>query len=296
MSNEQVFEFGAPLNFPRTLAYIGRYELAQRAAVAEGVVYQVLGDERGYFVVRIRAAGKQKLAAAIMTGRVSQRREKCLEQFVRRSFGSDELLLAFYKSAQKDPVLASIARRFRGVRLVGVVNLWECLGWSIIGQQVSVASAFAMRARLARASRATVNWNGTEFEGFPTAADLLKMSAEEMRGCGLSTSKTDYLRGIADLVQRGVLKESELLAMPYDEARLRLRALRGIGPWSVEYAMMRVVGDPDACPVEDIGLRNAIATEYQLGHQATLQETVETTNQWKPFRAFGTFYLWQTLW
>jgi DNA-3-methyladenine glycosylase II len=177
-----------------------------------------------------------------------------------------------------------------------VLNLWECLGWSIIGQQVSVASAFAMRARLVRAAGAVVSWKGTAYEGFPTAADLLKLSPEQMRACGLSTGKIDYLRGIAQAIANGTLQEEEIYALPFDEARARLRALRGIGPWSVEYAMMRVVGDPDACPVEDIGLRNAIAREYGLEHQATLAETIEITNHWKPFRAYGTFYLWQTLW
>ncbi|HEY3294087.1 MAG TPA: hypothetical protein VGL38_01475 [bacterium] len=296
MPQEHVYAFSAPLNFPRTLAYIGRYELAQRAAVSEGVVYQVLADERGYFLVRIRAEGKQKLAAAIITGRATKARDALLDRFVRRAFGPDDVLLAFYRNAKRDPVLAAIVRRFRGVRLVGVVNLWECLGWSIIGQQVSVASAFAMRARLVRAAGAVVEWNGTVFEGFPTPVDLLKMSGEQMRECGLSRSKVDYLRGIADTVQRGLLKEEEICALPYDEARMRLRALRGIGPWSVEYAMMRAVGDPDACPVEDIGLRNAIAREYDLGHQATLDETVAITDLWKPYRAYGSFYLWQTLW
>jgi hypothetical protein len=94
------------LSFPRTLAYIGRYELAQREAVAEGIVYQVLADERGYFLVRIRAEGKRRLAAAILKGRRSQVREKLLARFVERSFGSDEVLTRFYHSAKNDPVLA----------------------------------------------------------------------------------------------------------------------------------------------------------------------------------------------
>jgi len=60
--------------------------------------------------------------------------------------------------------------------------------------------------------------------------------------------------------------------------------------------MMRVIADADACPLEDIGLRNAIGEEYGLGHQATTAETTVITDRWRPFRAFGTFYLWQTLW
>ena len=105
-----------------------------------------------------------------------------------------------------------------------------------------------------------------------------------------------YLRSLARAIVNGDLIEDELLALPYDQIRLRLRALRGLGPWSVEYAMMRVAGDPDACPVEDIGLRNAIGHEYGLGRQATLAETRTISERWRPFRACATFYLWQTLW
>ena len=211
--------------------------------------------------------------------------------------GPDEPLLAFYRAARKDPVLARLTQRFRGVRLVGVWDLWECLGWSILGQQVSVQSAFAMRARLARMSGAVVTYKGTVFEGFPTPADLLKLSddgAARLRPVARQGRLPAQHRPRAS--QSGALVEDELLALPFDEARLRLRALRGLGPWSVEYAMMRVVGDPDACPVEDIGLRNALGREYALGHQATLEETRAITDRWRPFRAYATFYLWQTLW
>ncbi len=291
-----VYETHAPLDFPRTLAYIGRYETAQREAVAEGVVFQVLADAAGYFLVELRALAPQRLAATQLSGRTLRRRTILLEKFVRRSMGPDEPLLAFYRVARKDPVLARLTRRFRGVRLVGVWDLWECLGWSILGQQVSVQSAFAMRARLARMTGAVTRYRGTAFEGFPTPPHLLQQTDTELRACGLSRGKVEYLRSIAGAIRSQRLVEDELLALPYDEARQRLRALRGLGPWSVEYAMMRVVGDPDACPVEDIGLRNALGKEYALGHQATLAETRALTDRWRPFRAYGTFYLWQTLW
>ena len=291
-----VYETRAPLDFPRTLAYIGRYETAQREAVGEGVVLQVLSDAAGYFLVELRALAPRSLAATQLTGRPSRRRTALLEKFVRRSLGPDEPLLGFYRAARADPVLARLVKRFRGVRLVGVWDLWECLGWSILGQQVSVQSAFAMRARLARHAGAVVRYQGTVFEGFPTPAALLALSDDDLRACGLSRGKVDYLRSIARLIEAGSLVEDELLVLPFAEARLKLRALRGLGPWSVEYAMMRVFADPDACPIEDIGLRNALGKEYALGHQATLAETRALTDRWHPFRAYGTFYLWQTLW
>ena len=124
---------------------------------------------------------------------------------------------------------------------------------------------------------------------------LLKASTKKLRECGCSRQKADYLLSLAEAIHSGELVEDDVLSLPIDEARQRLLSLRGIGPWSVEYCMMRVHGDADACPLEDIGLRNAITTVYGLKKQATIPETERITNAWKPFRAYGTFYLWQTL-
>ena len=289
------FHFSAPLDFPRTLKYIGRYESGQRHAVAEGKYYQVLTDGRRYFLVEVEQTAPRTLSATFIRGRESERRRALVKRFMTRTFGPDEELKSFYRFAKRDPALASLVRRYRGLRLVGVANLWECLAWSIIGQQVSVASAFAMRSRLVRRADAVITHRGIEFEGFPSPQSLLRLTAGDLRDCGASRQKADYLLSLAEATVSGDLDEDEVLQLPLDEARRRLLRLRGIGPWSVEYCMMRVHGDTDACPMEDIGLRNAIARVYGLKHQATVQETEQITNDWRPFRSYGTFYIWFTL-
>ena len=291
----QLFEFSAPLNFPRTLKYIGRYETAQRHAVANGKYYQVLRDGRGYFLVEVREIERRVLRANIVRGRITPKREQLVTRLMQRTFGPDDELKRFYQFSKSDPVLATLVKNYRGLRLVGVVNLWECLAWSIIGQQVSVASAFAMRSRLVRHTGAVMTFNGIEFEGFPPPSVMLETSEAELRSCGASRQKAVYLRALAEAAMSGELNEEELLSLPTHEARKRLRALLGIGPWSVEYCMMRVHGDADACPLEDIGLRNAIANVYGLKAQATISETERITTAWKPFRSYGTFYIWYTL-
>ena len=289
------FSFSAPLNFPRTLAYIGRYEIVQKKAVADGALLQVLADGSGFFLIRVSPTGKDSIHVEQLTGRSSHRRETLISKYISRTFGSDKDLLAFYRFARRDPVLASLIKRLRGVRVVGIVDLWECLAWSIIGQQVSVASAFSVRSRLARRASAIVKWKGIELEGFPRPQDVLTLGVSGLRECGLTRQKSGYVFEIAEAFHSEALSEEALLVLSRDEIRSVLLALRGIGPWSCEYAMMRVFADPDACPVEDIGLRNAIGKAYDLGRQATLKETMEISDRWKPYRGHATFYLWQTL-
>ncbi len=287
--------FTAPFDFARTALYIGRYENAQTHAVSGERFCQVLADELGYYLVEVTPCERNSIHARIVVGDRTASRQAQLEHFVKRTFGPDDELLAFYRFSESDRRLQSWTRDYCGLRLVGVHSLWECLSWSIIGQQVSVASAFAVRSRLALYCNAVVAWQDKVYEGFPAPEALLSLTAAELRKCGLSRQKGEYLQGLARDVALGYLNESLLSEADPAEIRARLLAIRGIGPWSVEYAMMRVHGDADACPYEDIGLRNALARQYRLGRQATLDETKRITESWRPFRSYATFYIWYTL-
>lgn len=287
--------FSAPFDFARTAKYIGRYENAQTHAVSGEQFCQVLADDDGYYLVEVTPHNHNAVNARIVVGQETSSRRAQIEHFLKRTFGCDDELLRFYEFAKPDAHLSKWTNEFQGLRLVGMHNLWECLSWSIIGQQVSVASAFAMRSRLALYCGAIVRWQDKVYEGFPTALSLLSMTPEELRECGLSKQKGEYLQGLAQELCLGYLSASLLSDSDPSEIRARLISLRGIGPWSVEYAMMRVHGDADACPLEDIGLRNALAREYGLGRQATIEETRNITESWRPFRGYATFYIWYTL-
>jgi len=287
--------FTAPFDFQKTARYVGRYENAQTHAVSDERFCQVLADEDGYYLVEITPQATNAVSARIVVGNATPTRLKQLQHFVEHTFGPCATLSEFYAFSQTDPRLANWTRDYCGLRLVGVHSLWECLSWSIIGQQVSVASAFAVRSRLALYCGATIEWQGKIYEGFPTPEAVLSLTPEELLKCGFSRQKGEYVQGLARDVMLGYLTESLLREADPGEIRTQLLSIRGIGPWSVEYAMMRVHGDADACPYEDIGLRNALARQYGLGRQATIEETKSITDSWRPFRAYATFYIWYTL-
>ncbi|MCB1060413.1 MAG: DNA-3-methyladenine glycosylase 2 family protein [Calditrichaeota bacterium] len=287
--------FFAPFDFTLTARYIGRYENAQAHAVSDKQFCQVLADEQGYYLVEVTPGGANSVEAKVVVGKESSSRMEQISHYLRRSFGSDEELSRFYEFSESDRNLKKWTSAYKGLRLVGIYSLWECLSWSIIGQQVSVASAFSTRSRLALYCGATVEWQDKIYEGFPTPEAVLSLTQDELLGCGLSRQKGEYLQGLAQELISEYLSESLLMAPDPQEIRDRLIEIRGIGPWSVEYAMMRVHGDADACPYEDIGLRNALAREYDLGRQASIEETRQITESWRPFRSYATFYIWFTL-
>ncbi len=292
---ERSYRFSAPLNFPATLRYIGRFENDRMNAVIDGTYYHVLADARGTFLIAVSQSSPQRLRVQMLTGRPSRSRSELITRFVARTFGSCADLNRFYRLRTTDEVLHKVRRRYRGLRVVGIVSLWECLAWAIIGQQVSVQSAFAVRSRLSRRAGASVVYKGEVFEGFPAPGQFLTLSSHALREDGFSRQKAQYVQELAERIVGEDLDEERLLTRPKDVARKELLSLRGIGPWTCEYTMMRVFGDTDALPLEDIGLRNAVAAEYGLGKQATMEQVAEISDAWTPFRGHATFYLWQTL-
>src|SRR5581483_4786274 len=113
---------------------------------------------------------------------------------------------------------------------------------------------------------------------FPQAADLAEA---DLSGLGLTTARQATLRALATAVADGGLALDQ--GADPEETAARLTALPGIGPWTVAYILMRAVGDPDAFPASDLGLRRALE---RLGGDPGM------ARRWRPWRAYAAVHLW----
>ncbi|MEM8998318.1 MAG: DNA-3-methyladenine glycosylase 2 family protein, partial [Acidobacteriota bacterium] len=118
--------------------------------------------------------------------------------------------------------------------------------WVICGQQVSLPVAFSLRRRLAEHFGIAVG----ELFAPPRPADLVDVDPDVLYGLGLSRRKTEYVLGLCRLIADGLDLES-LRGDPADDVEVRLLDIRGFGPWSVNYLLMRSFGDADRVPVGD---------------------------------------------
>jgi methylated-DNA-[protein]-cysteine S-methyltransferase len=130
---------------------------------------------------------------------------------------------------------------------------------------------------------------------------LLRLTDEELRGVGLSQSKTKSLRDLAEHKLRGEIPSvPELLRMKDEEIIERLTVVRGIGRWTVEMLLIFRLGRPDVFPVSDYGVRKGFARACG-GHQAGNGElpSADVMEQrgakWRPFRSVASWYLWRAL-
>jgi DNA-3-methyladenine glycosylase II len=190
-----------------------------------------------------------------------------------------------------DPVMAALIDRI-GPDALGPrrrarpSDHWGVLIRAIVAQQVSVASADAIHARL------LAYFGGRA----PTPEELLAADPELMRpAAGLSRAKTVSLRSLAAHVVDGRLRLAELAGLGDDEVRRELCAVTGIGPWSADIFLIFHLGRPDLLAVGDVGIRNAMAAVYDLRRNPTPSEMEVIAAPWRPYRTVGCLYLWRSL-
>jgi DNA-3-methyladenine glycosylase II len=180
--------------------------------------------------------------------------DETIEPTVRHLLGVELDLDGFRAFAQGEEVLAATVRRFPGFRPPLAPDPFEALISSITAQQVSLHAAFAVRSRF-------IDRVGEPAElavAFPTRERVALASEDELFALGFSRRKAEYVLGVA----RSDLDLEALAALPDDEVKARLTALRGIGEWSADWFLARYLGRPHAWPAGDLGLRKAVLAFY----------------------------------
>lgn len=153
----------------------------------------------------------------------------------------------------------------------------------IISQQLSGASASAIRKRFE-----------AKVGGKITPENILKLSEQKLRDCGMAWSKARYVRDLAEKVKSGVVEIHRLDKLPDEEAKQELIAVKGIGPWTAEMFLMFSLGRPDIFPVDDLGIRKGF--QKVVGRKLEGEKLARFAEKhWKPYRTVASWYLWQSL-
>ena len=241
----------------------------------------------GLGVLRVEFGGS-RLSAEIhgaASGRLESHLEEDVERRLRRLFDVDANPGVIRSGLRRASELASGRESPAGVRIPGAWCRFETAVRAVLGQQISVAGARTLAGRLVAAAGrelpAGLREPGLE-RTFPGPG---KVASLDLRTIGLPGSRARALGDLASEVAAGALR---LDADPH-EVRRRLLDIKGIGPWTVEYIAMRALGDRDAFPASDLGLRKAIDREQPPG-AAELEAMAEA---WRPMGAYAAILLWR---
>jgi len=204
-------------------------------------------------------------------------------------------LRPFYRFAAKDSVLSPLIRQYKGLRLIGIPDLFEALTWSITGQQITLTFAYTLRQRFIQAFGHHAVINGTDHYVYPHPSVIAALEPASLIAMQFSRSKADYIIGLARSMSDGLLTVEQLQQMDYQQARDHLVSFRGIGNWSANYVLMKYHRHHQALPLEDAGLHNALRQQLQLTAKPGIADVKAYTQHWKEHAAYATFYLWRSL-
>ncbi len=189
------------------------------------------------------------------------------------------LLAAVGTLSRTDPRLAASVERFGPPPLWAREPGFPTLVHLILEQQVSLASAQAAFDRLTAAI------------GPPAPGRLLELSDAELRAIGFSRQKTGYARDLAEAFLGG-FNADELAALPDDEVRAALVALRGIGRWTADVYLTMCLLRPDVWPHGDQALATAAAEVAGLAARPSFAQLERMAEPWRPHRAVAARILW----
>jgi 3-methyladenine DNA glycosylase/8-oxoguanine DNA glycosylase len=237
------------------------------------------------------------------TGEVAMRAagavdEPSLAEAVRRmrfALGLDDDLSDFHARFRRDPLLGPAIRRRPWLRPRRRPFAWEALAWAITAQLIESSRAGEIQRRFVRRWGPSVDPGSfADAPGFgslpaplrdvPGAEVIASRSPAELTGCQLSAGRSIAMIKAAKEIAAGRVDPSD----PAGDARLR--AIREIGPWTIQCLALNGRGDPDSLPAGDLAYIKLVGRLAGLGRRATVEEVEEYFAPYEPYRGLaGTF-------
>jgi DNA-3-methyladenine glycosylase II len=184
-----------------------------------------------------------------------------------------------------DPIMATVIKRVGPFTLRPQRDRFKLLVRSIISQQISVAAARTIRARLEAA---------VEPEGIRPEV-IARFSVERLREAGISRQKAGYLHDLAEKCRDGTVRLARLGRMTDEQVIEELMQVKGIGRWSAQMFLIFALGRQDVFPHDDLGLRSALARLYKFEQLPDRDQCHAIGARWRPYASIGSWYCWRYL-
>lgn len=163
-------------------------------------------------------------------------------------------------------------------------DLWGALVLQVIGQQLSLAAAASILARL----------EALHGGRMPTPAELLATDAETLRGIGMSRAKAAYLHDLAARLEDGRLDLGRLRRLDDDAARTALTEVKGVGRFTADGALMLALRRADVWPAADLALRRAVERTWGLDPPSSVEQVDALGERFRPWRTLAAAYLYSS--
>ncbi|MFJ7887105.1 DNA glycosylase [Lysinibacillus xylanilyticus] len=288
-----------PENFDMNanLGYLTREKNECMYEIENDTITKIIAIGENRSLVQVSVINNEQMVVQFLNeSRPSEKwqREEIVK-YIHEWFDLDNDLTPFFEMAKADPLLKMPARKFYGLRVIGIPDLFEALCWGVLGQQINLAFAYSLKKQFVEGFGDSIEWYGKKYWVFPSYERIAQLTPTDLADIKMTVRKSEYIIGIARLMASGELSREKLMKMNFKEAEKYLIKIRGIGPWTANYVLMRCLRFQTAFPIDDVGLINSIKILNNMNRKPTKDEILEISLPWKNWESYAIFYLWRVL-
>jgi AraC family transcriptional regulator of adaptative response / DNA-3-methyladenine glycosylase II len=287
--------YRAPFAWDAMLTYLsGRLIAGVEAIENDNYVRSVKiehGNERLHGWIKIAHLHKDQQLEVQVSSSLSPVLMQLLAR-VRQQFDLDANPIIVESHLASDPLLATQIKQTPGLRVPGAFDRFELAIRAVLGQQISVAAATTLAARLVQQFGMPIV---TPFDGvthhFPEPAQLARISVERLSQIGLPKTRAATVLAVAQFAADGGLEITPGASL--EQAVAQLKSVRGIGEWTAQYIALRALRFPDAFPAGDLGLQKAAVENGE--DKISEAQLLNRAKTWAPWRGYAALLLWESL-
>lgn len=244
-------------------------------------------------VLKIQFTADQAHGQLQLDGQTSSRldNEKHWQQWLEYFTGVQQPIAEFIAQHQQHPELGPLLRQQPGLRVAQTSSPFEAISWAIIGQQISVAAALNIRRRFIELSGIQ---HSSGLYCYPDAHTVAQLTIEQLRSAGLSQNKARAIATLSKQLSSNQLHFPEqVTADTIKQLRSELLGISGVGPWTVNYTLMRGFAWLDGSLHGDAAVRRYL--QVLLNKESlSAKQAEQWLQQFSPWRALVAAHLWQS--
>src|SRR5258708_21464765 len=284
----EIFSYDLCLSFlkrsPKEVLHRIENEMVTKALSIEGqlVIFQITANDKS-------------LKVDFLNTKPLSKTKQSVEAYIREWFDMETDLKPFYSLARKDDLLKNLVKTFHGYRIIGQPDLFESLVWAVLGQQINLQFAYTLKQRFVQQFGERVNFNGNDHFLFPEQKLVATLGDDDLLPLQFSRQKSKYVKLIGEAFVSGSVSKEKLSNLSFEDAKTELIKIKGIGNWTANYALMKTFRYPNAFPLEDAGIHNAIKNLKGMKQKPSLNHVKKIFKNYRGWEAYATLYLWKSL-
>ncbi|MFD1356672.1 DNA-3-methyladenine glycosylase family protein [Fictibacillus halophilus] len=282
-------------NYRECLVFLGRSELEQLHHIHDQYLMKLVDTSEEEVLLKL-SNRNNSLIIEFPFGEPSERSKDEVAHYIYDWLDLKRDLTDFYKMASEDVILQLLAKKYYGLRIIGIPDLFEAITWAIMGQQINLKFAYTLKKRFIENFGEKREYENTSYWHYPSPEKIANLNTDDLRKLQFTSRKAEYVIGAAKEMASGKLSKGMLMDIrdPKKQHEILL-SLKGVGAWTADYVMMKCLLETTAFPVADAGLHNAIKKHLNLAAKPNQDEIIELAKNWSGWEAYATFYLWRSL-